>query len=470
MQADRMRDNETAGGRTEDRSSTRGSIVDGPGRTRRWFLAAGAAATVASLSGCSGGGGDGGDNGDGGGGGDNTDGGDGGEGGGTTTGTTSPTDYPDEVVIGSVHPLTGSTSYVGQRLHDAVKLAATVANENGGVEAMDGATVRVLEGDHQGDPSVGGEVARELINQGADVLTGTFSSPVAGAVARVAETEQVPFVIDIGVAASILQERDLNYVYRAQPNSWSQAADHIEGLQAVAEAANIEVNTLGLYYIDTTYGQAIRDGLRRAAGNTDMEIVEETAIGFGETADSQVTSLREADPDVVVPTAFTNQMLGLVSAMKNQDYWPKVLAASASGGMNSETYKEMGSVINGELTEGYAMDPNNDRVEQVSQRYVDTYDTAPMTANVSMAFTTGELLIEAFEQAQSTDADTLNRTIADIEFGGHLMAMPPIQFDEDGENADPLSVTSQVQGMENKIVYPDRYAEADIRTDSVGDT
>ena len=469
MQADRMRDNKAAAGRSADRNSTAGGSVDGPRRTRRWFLAAGAAATVTSLSGCSGGGdssegGDGGDNGDGGGGGD-TDTGDG-----TTAGTASPTDYPDEVVIGSVHPLTGSTSYVGQRLHDAVKLAATVANENGGVESMDGATVRVLEGDHQGDPSVGGEVARELINQGADVLTGTFSSPVAGAVARVAETEQVPFVIDIGVAASILQERNLNYVYRAQPNSWSQAADHIEGLQAVAEAANMDVTTLGLYYVDTTYGQAIRDGLRRAAGNTDMEIIEETAIGFGETVDSQVTSLREADPDAVVPTAFTNQMLELVSSMKAQDYWPKVLAASASGGMNSETYQEMGEVINGELTEGYAMDPNNDRVEQVNQRYVDTYDTAPMTANVSMAFTTAELLVEAFEQAQSADADTLNRTIADIEFENHLMAMPPIRFDEDGENADPLSVTSQVQGMENKIVYPDRYAEADIRTDSIGDT
>lgn len=388
---------------------------------------------------------------------------------GATAETTEQADYPDEVVIGSVHPLTGSTSYVGQRLHDAVELAATMANEDGGVESMGGAEVRVLEGDHQGDPSVGGEVAGELIEQGADVLTGTFSSPVAGSVARVAETEQVPFVIDIGVAASILQERDLNYVYRAQPNSWSQAADHIEGLQAVADAANLEVNTLGLYYIDTTYGQAIRDGLRRAAGNTDMEIVEEAAIGFGETADTQVTRLREADPDVIVPTAFTNQMLELVSSMQNQDYWPKLLAASASGGMNSETYADMGSVIDGELSEGYAMDPASDRIEEINGRYAETYETAPMTANVSMAFTTGELLVEAFEQAQSTEPDTLNRTIADIEFTDHVMAMPPIRFDEDGENADPLSVTSQVQGMENEIVYPDRYAEADVVTDTIGD-
>ena len=432
---------------------------DGRGQSRRQFLAAGTAASLIALAGCSGGG-------------DGTP---------TSTPTSTPSstststgtpsdaaNYPDEVVIGSVHPFSGSTSYVGKRLHNAIELAATIKNENGGIQSMDGAQVTVIRGDHQNDPTVGGEVARELVDEGADVLTGTYSSPTASAVTRVAESQQVPFVIDIGVAASILQERDLEYVYRAQPNSWSQAADHIEGLEAVADRADLELNTLGLYHVDTTYGQAIRDGLRRAVEDTDMEIVAETAIGFGETADTQVTQLRQADPDVLVPTAFTNQMLGLVSAMKNQGYWPKVFAACASGGMNQETFQEMGDIINGAFTEGYALDPNNDRVDEINQRFMETYDTASMTANVSMAYTTGEVLIEAFEQAGSADPETLNQTIQEIEVANHTMAMPPISFDEDGENANPLSVTSQVQEMDTRIVYPSQYSEADIRPDTIG--
>lgn len=427
-------------------------------RSRRAFLATSATASLVSLVGClgdDGGGNDGGDGQE-----TSSDGG--------TVGSTKTTDYPDEVVIGSVHPLTGSTSYVGKRLHNAVELAATIKNENGGIQSMDGATVRVVERDHKNDPTVGGEVTRELVDEGADVLTGTYSSPVTSAATRVAETQQVPFVIDISVAASILQERDLNYVYRAQPNSWSQASDAVRGLRAVADSAGIDVSTIGLFYVDTTYGQAIRDGLRRATADTDLEIVAETTIGFGGTADTQVTKLRRADPDVVVPTAFTNQMLELVGAMKNQEYWPKVLAGCATGGMNHETFTKMGDVINGELTSGYGMDPNTDKKERVNQRFMETYDTASMTANVAMAYSTGEVLIEAFEQAATTDADELNRTLQNFEVTDHIMAMPPISFDENGENANPLSVTSQVQDLETQIVYPDRYAEAELVTETVG--
>jgi branched-chain amino acid transport system substrate-binding protein len=440
-------DNSTDGQRSE------GNPESGSGalRSRRRFLAAGAAASVAALVGCVG---DGSDQG-------TTD-------RGTTVGSATP-NYPDEVVIGGVHPLTGSTAYVGQRLQNAVELAAKIKNENGGIQSMGGARVKVIQGDHQGDPTVGPEVGRELIEQGADILTGTYSSPVASSLSRVAESKQVPFVIDIGVAASILQERDLNYVYRVQPNSWASPADHIAGLKAVTDNAGIDIRTLGLYHVETNYGQAIRDGLRRAVGDTDLEIIEETSIGFGSTADKQVTSLRQADPDVVVPTAFTNQMVELVSAMQDQNYWPKILAACASGGTNPETYKKMGTVMNGETTSGYIMDPSNDQVDQINERYMSTYETASLTGNAAIAFTTAEVLIHAFEQAASTDPETVNQTIQNIEYADHIMAMPPISFTENGENANPLSVTSQVQSMSNKIVYPDRHAESEIMTDKIGD-
>jgi branched-chain amino acid transport system substrate-binding protein len=474
-----------------DRSSSRQTAADGSAarrRSRRAFLATSATVSLASVVGCLGGeGSTPTESGDGGGtptdasdgGSTPTDAGDGstdtpGEDGSTPTdaadgeATTTTVDYPDEVVIGSIHPLTGSTSYVGQRLHNAVELAGVFANENGGIQSMNGAEVTVLQGDHENDPSTGAEVAGELIGEGADILTGTYSSPVASSIAQVAETEQVPFVIDIGVAAAILQERDLNYVYRAQPNSWSQGADHVEGFTAVADQGDIDIDTAGLFYVDTTYGQAIKDGLVRAFDEAGIEVVAEATIGFGGTADTQVTRLRQAEPDVLVPTVFENQMLELVSSMTDQDYWPTVFAACASAGMNSEGFEQMGEIVNGALTSGYALNPNLDRAETVDERFMETYDTPSMTANVGMAYSTGELLVELFEQAGSADPGVLNDTLQDIEVEDHVMAMPPITFDEDGENANPRSVMSQVQEMEAHIVYPDKYAQSDIVTTEMG--
>ncbi|MFT4890524.1 MAG: branched-chain amino acid transport system substrate-binding protein [Halobacteriales archaeon] len=439
--------------------------------SRRAFLSTGAALTIASLAGCSGDGGgestttEGGDD-------DTTEKPDDG----TTereTTTESPTtteseDYPDEVYVGSIHPYTGPTSYVGDRLHKAMELAATIKNENGGIESMNGAEVRFLRGDHKNQPETGAEVAQELIDEGASVLTGTYSSAVTNAITRVAESNGVPFVIDISVAASILQQTPLNYVYRAQPNSWNQASDMIRGLSWASDQAGVDVETLGLFYIDNTYGQAIRDGIERAVEDRDMEIITEATIGFGGTADTQVTKFRNADPDVIIPTVFTNQILELVSAMKDQDYWPKVLHACSTGGMNSANYEKMGKVIEGSMSSGYQVNKQTEKAQEINERYMNTYDTAPMEGNIGMAYATAEVIIAAFEEAGSADPEVLNQTLQNIEVEDHIMAMPPIQFDETGENADGLTITNQVQNMQNEIVYPDRYATADLTTDTIG--
>ncbi|MEF8756834.1 MAG: ABC transporter substrate-binding protein [Halobacteriales archaeon] len=441
--------------------------------SRRAFLSTGAAITLASLAGCSG---------DGSGGSTTTEGGDDetteNPDDGTTeteteTTTESPTtteskDYPDEVYVGSIHPYTGPTSYVGDRLHKAMELAATIKNENGGIESMDGAEVRFIRGDHKNEPETGAEVAQELIDEGASVLTGTYSSAVTNAITRVAESNGVPFVIDISVAADILQETPFEYVYRTQPNSWNQASDTIDGLSWAADQAGIDVETIGLFYIDNTYGQAIRDGIERAVEDRDMEIITEATIGFGGTADTQVTKFRNADPDVIIPTVFTNQILEFVSAMQDQDYWPKVLHACATGGMNSANYEKMGQDIEGSMSSGYQVNKRTERVREINERYMNTYDTAPMEGNIGMAFATAEVIIEAFEEAGSADPEVLNETLQNITVEEHVMAMPPIEFDDTGENADGLTITNQVQNMQNETVYPDRYATAELDTDAIG--
>lgn len=451
------------------------------GTSRRRFLAAGATATALSFAGCLGGS-DGEDTADGGGDGDgsgngNDDGSGNGDGNGnddtatpgeadTPTATTSG-NAPDEVVIGAIHPLTGSTSYTGTRCYQAVDLAATVANENGGIESMGGADVTVLKRDHANDPSRAGEAVRELAEEGADILTGTYSSGVTSAAATAAERQGIPFVIDVSTAASILQEREFEYVYRTQPNSREMARNTVTHTLAATQAAGFEPETAGLFYIDTTYGQSISDGLRTAVDEAGLDLVTEETIGFGGTADTQVTSLREADPDVLFPTVFPQQFMGLIGSMRDQEYWPPVFSGAASAGFTAENFQEIGEVINGSLSTGFRIDRSRERVRQLSQRFAQAYETAPMASNQGMSYATAQVMIAAFEQAGSTAPEALNATLGELTVSDHVMAMPPITFRDDGENANALATTAQVQDLAIETVYPDEFAATEVNTETL---
>jgi len=224
--------------------------------SRRSFVKySGAAGVTGALAGCSSNGGDGGDGSDGG------DGGDGGSGGGGDG--SDGGDAPDEVIIGSNHPLSGALSNTGERMdHQAVRLAAMMKNESGGIESLDGAELSVISGDNEGAQELGGEVAQELIDDGASVLTGCYSSPVTSAATRTSESAGVPFVISVSVANSILRETQLNYAYRPQPPADQMAIDHARLLADTIRNAGEEIETAGLFYIDISFGQSIRDALR----------------------------------------------------------------------------------------------------------------------------------------------------------------------------------------------------------------
>jgi len=304
--------------------------------SRRSFVKySGAAGVTGALAGCSSNGGDGGDGSDGG------DGGDGGSGGGGDG--SDGGDAPDEVIIGSNHPLSGALSNTGERMDQAVRLAAMMKNESGGIESLDGAELSVISGDNEGAQELGGEVAQELIDDGASVLTGCYSSPVTSAATRTSESAGVPFVISVSVANSILRETQLNYAYRPQPPADQMAIDHARLLADTIRNAGEEIETAGLFYIDISFGQSIRDALREELPANDIEIVAETAYEPGDTADTQVTSLRDADPDAVIATTYRSGTIELVNAMDNQNYQPDYVTGCSNAAMNDiSALEEMG--------------------------------------------------------------------------------------------------------------------------------
>lgn len=366
------------------------------------------------------------------------------------------------VTIGSNHPLSGSLGGTGTRMDNAVKLAATIKNENGGIESLDGAELEVISEDNQGQQELGGEVTETLIDDGADVVTGCFSSPVTNAATRAAERAGVPFVISVSVDDAILQENDLQYAYRPQPPATQMAIDHAQLMPQVIRDAGQDVQTAGLYYIDIDFGQSVRDSLRNELPNQNVEIVEEVSIDFGETADTAVTQLANADPDVVIATSYEAETVELVKSMDNQNYAPPFIAGCANEALNDvSALEEMGQTVEGALPTNFALNPTMDRALEVQERYESEFDES-FDANVAMTYAATEVIIAAIEEAGSSDPEEINGALSEIEVSDHIAAMPPITFDDNGENKNALAPLFQVQDLDDRVVFPEEYAETEV--------
>ena len=78
--------------------------------------------------------------------------------------------------IGVVHPVTGALAEPGQACRMGAQMAADAINAAGGIKSMGGMKIELLLGDTQTKPDVGRTEAERVINQGAQMLMGSFDS------------------------------------------------------------------------------------------------------------------------------------------------------------------------------------------------------------------------------------------------------------------------------------------------------
>src|SRR5262245_7858581 len=78
--------------------------------------------------------------------------------------------------IGVVHPVTGPLAEPGQACRLGAQMAADAINAAGGIKSMGGAKLELILGDTQSKPDVGRTEAERVINQGAQMLMGSFDS------------------------------------------------------------------------------------------------------------------------------------------------------------------------------------------------------------------------------------------------------------------------------------------------------
>ncbi|MGD8982188.1 MAG: ABC transporter substrate-binding protein, partial [Desulfobacterales bacterium] len=111
-----------------------------------------------------------------------------------------------EVKIGVIYPLTGGAAAAGRELRAGAELAAEIANtvmadlpmtmaKNDGIKSLGGAKIKLIFKDHEGNPTVGADLAKKLIlDDKVDGILGCYHSSVTKTVSAVCEQYNIPMI------------------------------------------------------------------------------------------------------------------------------------------------------------------------------------------------------------------------------------------------------------------------------------
>ena len=232
----------------------------------------------------------------------------------------------EELKIGVVASMTGSASTTGKDIWQSAELAADEINANGGVyvaELNRKIPIRLIQGDDESTREGGQKAVNRLITQdNVDLLVGGFSSAVVTAHQQIVAEHKVPYIIT-GASTPVVTRRtdvDTTYMFHHAPtcdDSGSQITLFLN--DTVRPAINAKFNfsenrplRLAILYQDSAYGKGHQSAIKNtiAQNNLNIEIVAEESFKMGESDyRTALTSIKNADPDVVYVTAFLNEQI-----------------------------------------------------------------------------------------------------------------------------------------------------------------
>ena len=134
-----------------------------------------------------------------------------------------------EIKIGAIYPLTGGAAAAGRELRAGAELAAEIANnvmadinmsmaKNGGIKSMGGAKITIIFKDHEGNPTLGADLAKKLIlDDKVDGLLGCYHSSVTKTVSAVAQQHGIPMINGTSTSPA-LTKRGFKWFWRTTPH------------------------------------------------------------------------------------------------------------------------------------------------------------------------------------------------------------------------------------------------------------
>jgi ABC-type branched-subunit amino acid transport system substrate-binding protein len=385
-----------------------------------------------------------------------------------------------KIKIGVVYDLTGPFAGGGSDLqYLGAKIIIDYINRQGGVE---GYMIDPIYADAQSKPDVAINEATRLIEQEkVDMLLGFYAS--AECVPTAARVEQFKkfMWITTCIAAPVLKDRHLKYVFRAQPYGTQWGLASTEMVTAYAKQAfgkDPKDVRVAIIHEDGAYGVDVAHGNEMGAKKGGLNVVLNE--GYSSTTpdlSSLVTKLKRARPDVIFHTGYNPDISLFLRQARELGLHFKALIGQGAGYTDYNKLKAgAGNDVN------YVMDvdpisiwevppkalaPGLEAItKMVGEEYMKAKpDTVLKSAHVGMAASNTYLFMtkvlpRAIKVYGGIDADALRKAALDVDVpeGGTMLGFgakfEPPEGDMAGQNTRAYPVVVQYIDDKSYVVWP----------------
>lgn len=366
----------------------------------------------------------------------------------------------DQVIIGSLHPRTGSNAADGQQMDFAAKMAVEEINTDGGIDSLNGAALELSSVDTKSEPETAQSEATRLIQEGSSALIGAFESGPSANISSVAERNEVPFVMDVAALDSIL-EQGYDYSFRIQPSGSMMGKRSADYLNQMAKDAGEDVSTVGVLYEQGNYGTAVDKAFEDRIDDLGMNI--NTSISYDPASSNMSTQVQRAvagGVDVLAVTGYYSDSLLISQAINSISPDIKAVYGVANGGFDQEQFvKDAPNGGDGYLNANYRLDVTSKDSLKVASKFEKSYGE-PMRASAALTYDAVNLVAEAINEAGSADPSAIREAIADSDYRPIVVNDGTVKFDATGQNVNATVSVLQVQKGQIRTVFPDDLAES----------
>ncbi len=360
------------------------------------------------------------------------------------------------VKLGILHPVSGALSYSGTQGRLGATLAIDELNAAGGIKGL--GKIDPMLGDALSTPEGGTAEVEKMNSAGVAAIIGGYASAICLAVSQAAARYDLPYVVDVGVADSIVT-RGLKNTFRFGPGFGVIAKTALDNLAAINNAAGKPAKTVMIVHEDSLFGSGLAKLLNAQLPQQGFEILE-TIPHPTPTRDfnNVVLKIKAQNPDLVIPANYYNEYVLLARTMQEQRVKPKGIYSVLGGAASSYKFvKEFPDAAKYIMDCNHWFDPRNPKalalkkkVEAMGQFY--TYE-------VYMNYSCVMLVADALARAGSADRAKLTAALESSTFSGHVMPYGPTQF-VNGQNQGAAPVNTQVLDNDIKVVLPASFAQA----------
>ncbi|MGE5147351.1 MAG: amino acid ABC transporter substrate-binding protein [Candidatus Eiseniibacteriota bacterium] len=385
-----------------------------------------------------------------------------------------PSRAADPVKVGFSIGLTGANAPNGKQLLEAIQMWRDDVNAKGGLL---GRKVELVYYDDQTLPPNEPAIYTKLIEvDKVELLLGPYgTNQIAAALPIIAQHKKTTIGI-LGTAPN----HTLHYpnYFAMIPLGQDPIHTFSEGFFEIAKSLKPEPKTIAIVGVDAEFGKNSTDGARDNAKKAGLKIVYDklyppTTQDFAPI----VRAVQAADPDIMYIASYPPDSVGIVRAVSEIGYKPKMIGGAMIGLLATPLKMRMGALMNGFINnEIFVPAFKFPGTEAMLKRYQaiakEKGGIDPLGYGfVPFGYAAGQVLAQAVEGTKSLDHEKLADYMRSHKF---TTVAGEIEYGKDGEWKHPRMTFTQWQGLTSGdlaqlsdpkhwvVVWPAEYKTGDV--------